>query len=121
MDMINQTLITLAWELYEQRLPKEHIAQRLGKNRETIRLWIQAIERYGFSDFLERYEVAKKGPREKRRVDPILKRWIWEIREREFDCCGQKILYFLKKEHRVSVSVPKIYEILSERFVIHSK
>lgn len=121
MDMINQTLITLSWELYNQGISKSKIAQDLGKNRETIISWIRGAENYGLVEFLSRYENAKKGLREKRRVDPILKRWVWEIREREMDCCGQKILYFLPKEHGVSVSVPKIYEILSEKYQIRSK
>jgi hypothetical protein len=32
-----------------------------------------------------------------------------------------KIQYFLREEHRVSVSVPKIYEILKEKLTIKSK
>lgn len=119
--MSNLTLITLAWELYGQRVPKIRIAQHLGKHRETIILWTQAIERLGLQGFLKQYENAKKGPREKRQVDPILKRRIWEIREREMDCCGQKILYFLKHEYNSHISVPKIYEILKEKYVIRSK
>ena len=65
-----------------------------------------------------------------------MKGWVWEIRERESDCClhsdctcarttgtskykcGQKIQYFLKHEHRLKLSVTKIYEILSEKYVI---
>lgn len=121
MDMTNQTLITLAWELHEQGVPKIHIAQKLRKHRETIILWIQGIETYGLFGFLDRYEQAKKGTRIGRQVDPILKRWVWDIREREMDCCGQKIQYFLKEDHDVSVSVPKIYEILKEKLIIKSK
>ena len=121
MDMTNQTLITLAWELHEQGVPKIHIAQQLGKHRETIILWIQGIESYGLLVFLDRYEHAKRGARTGRQIDPILKRWVWEIREREMDCCGQKIKYFLKEDHDVSISVPKIYEILKEKLIIKSK
>lgn len=121
MDMTNQTLITMAWELHGQRVPKLHIAQRLNKDRETIRLWIQGIQKYGFLEFLQKYESAKKGPREKRQVDPILKRRVWEIRDREMDCCGQKIQYFLEKEYNSHLSVPKIYEILAEKYQIRSK
>lgn len=119
--MLNHTLITMAWELYEQGVPKIKIARDLGKHRETIILWIQGIERYGLLGFLERYDAAKKGPREKRQVDPILKRRVWEIRDREMDCCGQKIQYFLEKEFGTHVSVPKIYEILKEKYIIRSK
>ena len=121
MDMNTLTLITLAWELHQQGIPKQHIAGRLGKHRETIILWIQGIEQYGLLGFFDRYEKAKKGPRIHRQVDPILKRWVWELREREKDCCGQKIQYFLKEDHHVSCSVPKIYEILKEKLIIKSK
>ena len=121
MDMQNSTLITLCWELYEQGMPKTRIAERLGKHRETIHIWIKNVERYGLLPFLERYEQAKKGERKRRQVDPIVKRFIWKIREREFHCCGQKIQYFLEREHGIHISVPKIYEILAEKYIIRSK
>jgi len=121
MDMTNFTLITLAWELHEQGVPKIHIAQKLGKHRETIILWTQGIETYGLLGFLDRYEHAKKVPRIHRQVDPILKRWIWEIREREADCCGEKIQYYLKKEHHIRLAASKIYEILAEKYILRSK
>jgi hypothetical protein len=35
------------------------------------------------ADFVDRCEQAKKGERRGRQVDPILKRWVWEIRERD--------------------------------------
>ena len=121
MDMQNGTLITVCWELYEQRMPKSHIAARLGKHRETIHIWIKNIERYGLLAFLDRHERAKKGERKRRQVDPIVKRLVWKIREREFHCCGQKIQYFLEGEHGIHLSVPKIYEILREKYIIRSK
>jgi len=121
MDMRNITKITLAWELYEAGVHKQDIAKCLEVNRDTVRLWIQGVSRYGLLGFLDQYTRAKKGPRRGRQVDPILKRWIWKIREREMHCCGQKIAYFLEREHGVSVSVPKIYEILKEKWVVKSK
>ncbi len=121
MDMRNSTLITLCWELYEQGIPKSHIAERLGKHRETIHIWIENIKRYGLLGFLDKYEQAKKGERKRRQVDPLIKRLVWEIREREYYCCGQKIQYFLKLEQDIHLSVPKIYEILAEKYVIRSK
>ena len=46
---------------------------------------------------------------------------MWALREREADCCGQKIAYFLEREYGVHLSVPKIYGILKEKYVICSK
>jgi len=102
-------------------MPKLRIAEQLGKHRETIHLWIKGIEQYGLLPFLERYQQAKKGERRGRQVDPLVKRWVWALRERELDCCGQKIAYFLEREYKVKLSVPKIYEILKEKYVIRSK
>lgn len=121
MDMQNSTLITMAWELYGTGMPKARIAAHLGKHRETIHLWIKGVEQYGLLPFLDKNEQAKKGERQSRRVDPIVKRRIWEIREREMDCCGQKIQYFLEREYDTHLSVPKIYEILAERYIIRSR
>lgn len=121
MEVLNKTKIVLCWELFEARVPKRHIAKRLDVHWETIGLWISGIRKFGLSEYLDRYDKAKKGPRVKRQVDPILKRWVWEIREREQDCCGQKILYFLEREHKTRISIPKIYEILKEKYVVKSK
>ena len=103
MNVLNITKITLAWELYEAGVAKTHIADRLQVNRDTIRLWIKDILNLGLVGFLDSYSEAKKGPRVKRQIDPILKRWVWEIREREMDCCGQKIICFLQKEHGIKI------------------
>jgi hypothetical protein len=49
------------------------------------------------------------------------KQLVWTIREREGGCCGQKIAYFLEKEHQINLSVPKIYEVLAEKYTLRSK
>lgn len=121
MDMQNNTLITLCWELYEQGIPKSHIAKKLNKNRETIHIWINNVQKHGLLSYLDIYEHAKKGERKQRQVSPITKRLVWKIREREFSCCGQKIQYFLQNEYCIHLSVPKIYEILKEKYIIRSK
>jgi transposase len=120
MEMQKTTKVVLCWELYEAGVAQTHIAKRLGVNRDTVRVWIGGIRQAGLEGFLNQYINAKKGERPKRQIDAILKRWVWDIRVREKECCGQKILYFLEKEHGVHISVPKIYEILSEKFVIES-
>ena len=112
--METTTLITLAWELHAQGLPKSRIAERLGRDRGTIRLWIEAVTEQGLLPFLEQ-------PRPARQVRTSTKQLVWAIREREQGCCGQKIAYFLEKEHGLTLSVPKIYEIRAERYVLRSK
>lgn len=121
MFMENSKRIVLAWELYEEGMSRMGIASHFGLHRETIGIWIKGIQREGLEGFLDSYEQAKKVPRRSRQVDPILKRRVWSIREREQQCCGQKIAYFLEREHGVKLSVPKIYEILAEKYVIRSK
>jgi len=121
MKMENTTKIVLAWELVEQGVPKTHIAEQLKINRDTVRIWVQGIQKMGLQAFLDTYANAKKGDRVGRQIDPILKRRVWDIRQREMECCGQKIQYFLQKEYGVKPAVSKIYEILAEKYVIKSK
>ena len=79
------------------------------------------IERMGSLElFLEHYIQAKKGPRTKRKVDALLKRRVWELRETHHDCCGQKLQYFLAQEG-TQLSVTKIYEILAEKYLLRSR
>ena len=115
------TEITLAWELFQQGVPKAHIATHLGRNRETVILWLQGIQEQGLPAFLERHQQAKKQTRPSRQVRLSTKQLVWTIRERERGCCGQKIAYFLEKEHHIFLSVPKIYEVLAEKYTLRTK
>ena len=81
----------------------------------------KGLRRTGWLGFLTRHAQAKKGPRRARQVSATIKQLIWALRVREHECCGQKIAYFLEREHQVRLSVPKIYEILAEKYVIRSK
>ena len=115
------TQITLASELAAQGLSHTKIAAHLGRHRETIGLWLKGIATDGLAGFLARHTQAKKGPRRARQVPATLKRLIWELRVREHECCGQKIAYFLDRAHHIRLSVPKIYEVLAEKYEIRSK
>ena len=122
MEMRQMTKITIAWELLEQGISKNHIAKHLGVSRRTIIRWSQAIREHGdLQTFLNHYHLAKKGSRKKRKIDAILKRRIWAIREKHHHCCGQKIQYFLEKEYGMQVSVTTIYKVLSEKYQLRSK
>jgi transposase InsO family protein len=122
MEMRQMTKIILAHELLEEGISKSHIAKHLGVSRRTILRWAQAIEEHGSLDaFLERYHQSKKGVRQKRKTDAVLKRRIWDLREKYHQCCGQKIQYFLQEEYDMHVSVTTIYKVLSEKYRLRSK
>ena len=116
------TKIILAHELLEAGVSKSHVAKHLGVTRRTIIRWSQVIEKHNSLDaFLEHYHQAKKGTRQKRKTDAILKRRIWALREKHHQSCGQKIQYFLQKEYGMQVSVTTIYKVLSEKYQLRSK
>ncbi len=116
------TKIILAYELLEKNVSKSQIAKHLDVSRRTVIRWSQAIEKHGgLAHFLEHHQNAKKGPRKTRKTDAILKRRIWKIREQHYDCCGQKIQYFLKRVYGTQVSVTTIYKVLGEKYELRSK
>ena len=121
MDMQNITKITLAWELHEQGVMQKDIAAQLQVNRDTLRVWFQGIQQHGLLPFLDQYLKAKKGSRKGRQIDPVVKRYVWEIREREMDCCGEKIQYYLKRDRHIHLAASTIYEILAEKYILRSK
>ena len=115
------TKITLAWELFESGVFQTHIADQLDVNRDTVRLWIKAIQEVGLIQFLEDYTNAKKGERTKRKADGLLKSRVYRLREDNRDCCGQKIKEFLFDEYGIRLSTTTIYKILGEKYQLRSK
>ena len=121
---MNQLIkISLAWELFGEGVNKTHIAQQLCVNRETVRIWIKAIEEnpLRLPGFIDNYLSAKKGERTKRKIDGLLKERICFLREENRDCCGQKIHKYLQDEYGIKLSVPSIYKVLGERYQLRSK
>ncbi len=116
-----RTKIVLAWDLHEEGLSNSQIAKRLEVNRETVNRWVSAISAQGLLPFLDGFGASARKPRPSRQVLVSVKQKVWRIREREEECCGQKIAYFLEKEHGIHLSVPNIYEILSEKYKLRSK
>lgn len=121
MEVLNLTKVTMAWELFEQGVPKTHIAKQLGVNRETVHLWICGIQGEGLLTFLESYTNSKKGERLKRKIDGLLKIRIYTLREENRDCCGQKISKFLSDDYGIKLSTTTIYKILAEKYELRSK
>lgn len=121
MDVLNITKITLAWELHEQGIPQLHIAEQLQIDRVTVYRWLQGIRKAGDLElFLDQYLSARKGERAKRKVDGLLKLRIWNLRDK-YDCCGQKIRYFLNEGYDTDLGVKAIYKILGEKYKLRSK
>lgn len=123
MDMEQKTKILLAWELHEQDISNSQIAKRLEVNRETVNRWIGAIQGQegDVLGYLEGFRTAERQPRPSRQIPLSTKQLVWQIREREENCCGQKIVYFLEKEHGIHLSTPTIYAILKQKFVLRQK
>lgn len=122
MDVLNVTKITLCFELFEQGIPQAHIAKQLGIDRATVYRWLTGIKKAGELElFLDQYLSSKKGPRLKRKVDGLLKKRIYRLREENNECCGQKIRYFLREEYNEDIGVTAIYKILAEKYKLRSK
>ena len=122
MDVSNITRITLCWELFEQGVPRAHIAKQLGVDRVTVYRWLTGIKNIGELElFLDQYLTSKRGPRLKRKVDGLLKKRIYRLREDNNDCCGQKIRYFLNEEYNEDLGVTSIYKILSYKYKLNNK
>ncbi len=115
------TLIELAWELHKSQVGASEIARRLGKHRATIYRWLGGIKLYGLREFLRRYVRAKKGRRQPRKTDPVLKTRVYAIREKYHQCCGEKIQYWLKHDYDTIMSISTIYRILGLKYQLRSK
>lgn len=122
MSVRQTSKIVLAWDLLQQGIPKGRIANHIDVHRRTIIRWHQGIKKHvNIEGFLDQHLSAKKGLRAKRKIDPILKRRIWRLREENKQCCGQKVQYFLKKDYNIEVSVTTIYKVLAEKYQLRSK
>lgn len=115
------SLIEHAWELARAGLTPDEIALRIGKHRATVYRWQAGTALYGIREFLRRYEAAKKGRRQPRKTDPLLRVRIYHLREQYHHCCGEKIQYWLKRDFGTVISVPTIYRVLAERYHLRSK
>lgn len=122
MDVLQISKIAVCREMYLCGTPVVHIASQLQVHRATVHRWLSGIEQKGsLEEFIDYYLSAKKGERAKRKVDPILKRKIWTIREENKDCCGQKIQYYLKEDYKIKLGVTTIYKVLREKYQLRTK
>lgn len=119
--MVTVSLVEFAFELHQVGVHPDEIAERVGKHRTTVYRWLSGIRLYGIRRYLERYRTAKKGRRQKRKTDPIMKDRIYRIREEFHHCCGEKIRYWMRKRYGSSPSLTTIYRILGEKYQLRPK
>lgn len=121
MSLQTLTLIEHVWELYRCKLTPNQIAVKINKDRATVYRWIAGIKQCGIRRFLHKYQNSKKGRRQRRKTDPVIKARIYAIREKYHQCCGEKIQFWLKHDFGIKISVTTIYEILGEKYQLRSK
>ena len=101
----------LAWELHQVGVRVPVIAQRMGKHRATVYRWVKGIRLAGIEEFVRKYKRAKKK-RRRRKADPHIERRVLSIRRKYHDCCGEKIVYWLRQEG-IQISRSTVYRILN--------
>jgi len=115
------TKIKICWSLYENGISQEKIPEQIGVHRATIYRWIKGIKLKGILKFIRDFKEAKKGRRRPSKTDAITKARIYKIRDDNYNCCGEKIQYFLKENYGQKVSVSTIYRILNQKYQLTSK
>lgn len=103
--MDSVTWIRIVWALRE--------AGQVAVHRATVYRWLRGIRAYGIRGFVRRYGHAKRGHRHRKTSRDIEER-VLTIRRVHLDCCGEKIVYWLKQEGIV-LSRSTVYRILNKR------
>lgn len=115
------TKIRICYSLWKNNVSPEGIPAQLGIHRATVYRWIKKFQTVSLGRFIQEYKQAKKGHRRSHKTPRLTKLKIYEIRKKYHDCCGEKIKFFLKQEHDITLSVSTIYNILNERLQLSSK
>ena len=115
------TTIHICYSLWKQGISPELIPQELGIHRATVYRWIRGFKRKGLKKFIRDYVAAKKGRRQPRKTDPLIKLRIFAIRDEYKRCCGEKIQFILKRDYQTTIAISTIYRILGEKYQLRSK
>jgi IS30 family transposase len=109
----------VAWELHKAGQKADYIAEQVGRDRATIYRWLKGIRMYGIKAFVQRYQNAKTGRRQ-RKTHPYVQQRVLAIRREHHNCCGDKIVYWLAKEG-IHISRSTVYRILNKLLLLRPK
>jgi len=117
--MTNISKIKTCYHLWQNNIHPDKIASDLGVHRATIYRWIYKMRTKGFHKMLQHYINAKKRSREK--TPGWIKALVCDIRNNNYQVCGQKIVWELKEKHTVALSLATVYRILRARGLVTRK
>src|SRR5579863_9599388 len=113
------TKIEVAWNLWKENIHVNQITQRCDIDRATVYRWIKRFKTCGLNRTLQLHKIAHK--RSRKRLDPIIKLRIFNLRDKYKQCCGQKIQKYLKREYGNEVSLSTIYRVLNTKYMLRKK
>ena len=115
--MDTTTKLSIAYRMYTNKLPVDGIAIACNVNRVTVYRWFKKFRHLGFYRTEAYYKNLRKKKR-KRKIDPLIKHKILELRQKHRGCCGQKLQLYLYKETGIKVSLTTIYKVLKTKYTI---
>lgn len=117
--MTSVTHLWVAWELHQAGQKPVYIAERLGVHRATVYRWLKGIRLWGIRAFVQRYQQAKKGRRQ-RKTHGAIEQQVLALRREHHECCGEKIVYWLA-QRGVQLSRSTVYRILNKHLRLRAK
>lgn len=117
--MAHVTPYCVAWRLQGQGVSPRAIARTLGVHHATVYRWLIGIRLRGLRGY-ERWQRTCKRRRRHRRIDPRTVPLLLALR-REREWCGEKLVWYLREVHGITVSKATVYRILGEHFQLRSK
>lgn len=117
--MSTLTKMEVGWNLWKENIPVDQIAMRCGIDRATAYRWVKRFRTCGIRRTLELHKIAHK--RKRKRLDPVIKLRIYNLRKKYKECCGQKIKRYLKREYGNEVSLATIYRVLNQKYKLRAK
>jgi len=118
--MTSITIISSAWHLWSVKTKPNQIAKNLDVDRATVYRWIKKFKYLGYRRTLIYYQNCKRRKRHKR-ITQEIKLKVFEIRNKHHSCCGEKVKYYLERDHQIKISVASVYRILKTKLKLSGK